>query len=141
MSGGTTSRGRCLTVGVLGRYSMSSATSSRSMTSPGVTARSTPTVKALRSVCDGIPPLCRTSWGSWRAPRRRLAPAVSNARLRTAGLPGSLQHAHREPGAFDVVPVLGGLLVLVDEPMHLLGCAFSHIEEPIPVPGAVRGQV
>jgi hypothetical protein len=52
-----------------------------------------------------------------------------------------VQHAHREPGAFDVVPVLGGFLVLVDEPMHLLGCAFSHIEEPIPVPGAVRGQV
>ena len=65
---------------------MTSASSSRSTTAPGVTARSVPTSNALRSVWDGIPPFLRTSRHQWRAPRATLRPPVSNARLSAAGL-------------------------------------------------------
>ena len=65
---------------------MSSATGSRATTAPGVTARSRPTSKAPGSIIDGIAPLWRTSWTKLRAPRARLMPPVSKARLRAAGL-------------------------------------------------------
>src|ERR1700722_5202767 len=76
------------TAPVAGVYWMTSASSSRSTTAPGVTARSVPTWNAPRSVWDGMPPLERTSRHHWRAPRATLSPPVSNARLSAAGVLG-----------------------------------------------------
>src|SRR5918998_1241397 len=88
MGGGTMTRGRCRTRGVEGSYWITSTTSSRWTTAPGVMPRSSPTVKALRSTWRGSPPLRTRSWSVFRNPRRTLTPAVSNARLSAAGLPG-----------------------------------------------------
>jgi hypothetical protein len=81
-----TRTGRPYTSSVVGVYWRTSATSSLATTAPGVTARSRPTSKAPGSVIDGIPPLWRTSRTKLRAPRARLMPPVSKARLRAAGL-------------------------------------------------------
>ena len=80
--------GFCRTFPVVGRYWINSPSSSRCTTHPGVAARSVPTWKALRSVCEGIPPLWRTSPHHCFAPRATLLPPVSKARLSAAGFVG-----------------------------------------------------
>ena len=81
------STGRSRTLPLAGVYWISSATSSRSTTAPGVRARSRPTCKACGSAIEGMPPLCRRSPAQLRTPRVRLRPPVSTVRLIAAGFP------------------------------------------------------
>ena len=80
------SRGTCRTAAVAGRYWISSNTSVRATTAPGVTARSTPTLNASGSTIDGIRGGLATSAAKCRRPARALPPPVSIAAFSAAGL-------------------------------------------------------
>src|SRR6266508_424782 len=69
---------------------MSSNTSLRCTTWPGVTAMLPPTVNGRLSTVDGMPPLRRRSRARWRAPAMRLRPRVSTALASALGLPSSV---------------------------------------------------
>jgi hypothetical protein len=66
---------------------------------------------------DGMAPLWRTSWTKLRAPRARLAPPVSKARLSAAGL---------------VITKFVGAAALVT--MLAANCACSAVVPPRPSP-------
>ena len=85
MHGGTITSGRLHTVGVVASYWMSSMSSLRNTTLPGVTAMLRPTSNARSSVIVMRP--VRASSARLRRPCTRLAPSVAHARAaRTSGL-------------------------------------------------------
>ena len=69
-----------------GRYWISSNTSVRSTTAPGVTARSAPTLNASGSTIDGIRGGAAMSAAKCRRPATTLPPPVSIAAFSAAGL-------------------------------------------------------
>ena len=73
-----------------GWYWISSRTSLRNTTEPGVVAMFSPSRKGRESTGDGIPPLCSRSLAKWAAPVSRLPPQVAVALRRAAGLPARL---------------------------------------------------
>jgi hypothetical protein len=84
--GGTMSRGTSRTVSVDGRYWISSNTSVRKMTAPGVVARSSPTENASGSTIEGTRGGVARSLTNWVRPRTALRPPVSMAALSDSGL-------------------------------------------------------
>ena len=80
------SSGNSCTVGVAGWYWMSSQTSVRATTDPGVTARSLPTWNASRFTMVGMCGEEVMSEANARIPRTRLRPPVSIYAFRAAGL-------------------------------------------------------
>ncbi len=84
--GGTISSGTLRTWVVCGVYWISSKTSVRSTTEPGVTATSSPTVKASGSTIEGTRGAVAKSRTKRRPPATRLPPPVSMIRLSTLGL-------------------------------------------------------
>ncbi|GJE61204.1 hypothetical protein MPOCJGCO_3325 [Methylobacterium trifolii] len=86
--GGTIRNGRLITVSVIGAYWISSIRSLRNTTSPGVTATSTPKVKALTSVwrTRNSPLPASMSSCSIFMPRTRLAPFSSKVCRISSGL-------------------------------------------------------
>ena len=71
---------------MLGSYWMSSNSSVRSTTAPGVTARSSPTVNAFVSTIAGMCGGLRRSWTRLALPCTRLRPPVSSVAFSAAGL-------------------------------------------------------
>jgi hypothetical protein len=88
--GGIATSGRLYVVGVLGAYWISSNTSERWTTSPGVMARFPPTVNGRPSTVEGMPRLRRASCRKCRAPVTRLRPRVATALLSAPGFPTSV---------------------------------------------------
>ena len=86
MVGGTSSSGTSRTCSVRGRYWISSNTSVRSTTAPGVTAMLRPTSNAEESTISGIRGAVARSRSRLTPPRTRLTPPVSMAALADAGL-------------------------------------------------------
>ena len=80
------SSGNWCTVGVAGVYWMSSQTSVRATTDPGVTARSLPTWNASPSTMVGMCGEEAMSETKARIPRTRLRPPVSMYAFHAAGL-------------------------------------------------------
>ena len=76
MHGGIITTGRLCTVGVDGAYWISSISSLRKTTSPGVTARSRPTTNASASLIEMRPRAASAT--RFAKPRARLAPSVSD---------------------------------------------------------------
>ena len=70
---------------MLGSYWMSSNSSVRSTTAPGVTARSSPTVNAFVSTIAGMCGGLRRSWTRLALPCTRLRPPVSSVAFSAAG--------------------------------------------------------
>ena len=84
MQGGTITSGRRCTRAVVGAYWMSSISSLRKTTLPGVTARLRPTSNA-RSSLIVMRPRCASAT-RLASPCTRLAPSVDSARFSTSGL-------------------------------------------------------
>ena len=84
MQGGTITSGRLRTRAVVGAYWMSSISSLRYTTLPGVTARLRPTSKARSSLIE-MRPRCASA-ARFARPCARLAPSVDSARFSTSGL-------------------------------------------------------
>ena len=84
------SSGTLRTLVVCGVYWISSKTSVRSTTSPGVTATSSPTAKASGSTIDGTRGAVAKSRAKRRPPATRLPPPVSMTRLSTLGFSAGL---------------------------------------------------
>ena len=78
------------TVGVCGRYWISSNTGVRRTTAPGVTARSVPTWKASLSTIAGVRGELARSLTRCRGPVTRLAPPVSMTAFQPTGLSSGL---------------------------------------------------
>ena len=84
MQGGTITKGRARTVGVVGVYWMSCITSFSYTTAPGVTAMLRPTAKADSSVCEMRP--FSTSPIRFRSPCASAWPSDPSAAFTTSGL-------------------------------------------------------
>src|SRR6266536_3251769 len=85
MVGGTSSSGTCRTVGVCGAYWISSNTSVRNTTAPGVAPRLSPTAKSEPSTICGMRGALAMSRSRFSPPRRKFIPPLSIAALNEAG--------------------------------------------------------
>ena len=86
MVGGTSSSGTARTVGVCGAYWISSNTSVRRTTAPGLTPRLPPTAKADVSTICGIRGGWARSFTRFSPPRTKLSPPDSRAARTDSGL-------------------------------------------------------
>jgi hypothetical protein len=90
ITGGTISSGTDHTLSACGVYWISSNTSRRNTTAPGVTAMVLPSVNASGSTIDGRRGGVRMSLAKCRSPRTTLSPLVSIAALYPNGFTNGL---------------------------------------------------